>query len=400
MTVEQLCTVSIKPCPICGSKQLKVFFEMADIPVHCNLLWQSREEARNCPRGDIKLAFCPVCSFITNLAFDPFLLEYSEQYENSLFYSSRFQEYASLQAARLIERYDLKNKDIIEIGCGKGDFLLLLCKLGNNRGVGFDPTYVEQQKHIEVMDRVNFIRDFYSERYKDYQANLIVCRHVLEHIPNPKEFLIKLLRTIIDRTNTYVFFEVPNALNIFHKLSVWDIIYEHCSYFTPISLALTFSSCGFHVCELTEDYDGQFICIDAIPEDQNMINFKHEQKSEVDRIANYIRSYAANYRTKVMACRNTLKQQLGREKSAVIWGAGSKGVTFLNTLKDLQIEYAVDINPRKQEMYIPGTGQKIVPPEFLQDYQPNVVIVMNPIYDKEIRETTKRLGITTNFIYV
>ena len=84
----------------------------------------------------------------------------------------------------------------------------------------------------------------------------------------------------------------------------------------------------------------------------------------------------------------------------VVWGGGAKGVTFLNTLKTQdQIEYVVDINPRKQGRYVPGTGQQIVPPEFLRDYQPDVVIVMNPIYKSEIEQIIKGLGLTAKFLY-
>lgn len=75
-------------------------------------------------------------------------------------------------------------------------------------------------------------------------------------------------------------------------------------------------------------------------------------------------------------------------------------MTFLNTLKTQdQIEYVVDINPRKRGRYVPGTGQQIVPPEFLRDYQPDVVIVMNPIYKSEIQQLIKSLGLTAKFLY-
>ena len=68
-----------------------------------------------------------------------------------------------------------------------------------------------------------------------------------------------------------------------------------------------------------------------------------------------------------------------------MWGAGSKGVTFLNMIDSrYQIEYVIDINPRKHGKYIPGTGQKIVSPEFLREYIPDIVIVMNLIYENEI----------------
>lgn len=391
---------SEKYCSVCGSEQLIDFFEILDVPVYCNLLWSSQDAAQHCPKGDVKLAFCPVCGFITNIAFELTLLEYTQSYENSLFFSPRFQDYARSQAARLVERYDLHNKDIIEIGCGTGDFLLLLCELGNNHGVGFDPTYVEQEKHRKARDRVKFIQDFYSERYSKYQADFIICRHVLEHIPNPKGFLNTIRRAIGNRLNTYVFFEVPNALNIFQNLFVWDIIYEHCSYFTPISLWKIFSSCGFHIYELTEEYEEQFLCIEALPGNQGISLFDYEQHEEVNRIARHISSFDAKYRSLIEVCRHKLEQIKEKGQRVVVWGSGSKGVSFLNTLKDFQIEYAVDINPRKQSMYIPVTGQRIMPPEFLRDYQPDVIIVMNPIYKNEIQELTNKLGLTTKFTYM
>ena len=399
MTVKHVNKLSENPCPICDSKQFIMFFEMLDVPVHCNILWPSRDAARNCPIGDIKLAFCPVCSFVTNLAFEPARLEYTQAYENPLHFSPLFRYYARSLAERLIERYDLHKKDIIEIGCGNGYFLTLLCEIGNNRGVGFDPTYVKRARaQSEAKNRVKFIQDFYSERHGNYQGDLIVCRQTLEHIQNPKDFLNILRQAIGNRLDTHIFFEVPNALQTFRKLFVWDIIYEHCSYFTPISLSLTFSSCGFRVCELAEGFEGQFLCIYALPSDQDVSDSDYEQPAEVNRIASDIATFAANYQSKVETWRHRLKEMESRGQRAVVWGAGSKGVTFLNKFKNSQVEYVVDINPHKQGMHIPGTGQQIVPPKFLQDYHPDVIIVMNPIYMREIQQLTERFGLDTEFM--
>jgi len=387
-------------CPVCGSKQLKVFFKLWNVPVHCNVLWPSQEAAQNCPRGDIRLAFCPICSFILNLDFEPGRLQYTQTYENPLDFSHRFQVYERSLARRLIKRYDLYRKNIIEIGCGKGHFLKLLCQLGNNSGVGFDPTYVEQEKQNEEgKDQVKFIQDFYSERYWNYQGDLIVCRQTLEHIENPQAFLNMLRRVIGNRLDAHVCFEVPNALQTFRKLFVWDIIYEHCSYFTPISLSLIFSLSGFRVCELTEEYEGQFLCIHAAPSNQGILNPDDMQRGEVNQTASDVTSFAATHQRKVEVWRRALKQVESGGQRAVVWGAGSKGVSFLNALKSSQVEYVVDINPNKQGKYVPGTGQQIVPPKFLHDYQPEVIIIMNPIYRFEIRNLTKKLGLAPKFVY-
>jgi FlaA1/EpsC-like NDP-sugar epimerase len=98
--------------------------------------------------------------------------------------------------------------------------------------------------------------------------------------------------------------------------------------------------------------------------------------------------------------RSSLERLTKGGRRIVVWGAGSKGVTFLNTLQDTNtIGYVVDINPQKQGRFVAGTGQQIVSPEFLQLYQPDVIIVMNVIYQKEIQEVTDKLGLSPKFSY-
>ncbi len=86
-------------------------------------------------------------------------------------------------------------------------------------------------------------------------------------------------------------------------------------------------------------------------------------------------------------------------KSVVIWGAGSKGVAFMTTLGlgDL-ITRAVDVNPFKQSMFLPGTGTPVVSPQSLVDDPPDAVIAMNSIYCDEIRAELDRLGIEASVI--
>jgi len=389
---------SAKFCPVCASPHVEVFFELPDVPVYCNHLWRSRETARHCPRGDVKLAFCRACSFVFNVAFDPTRLEYSQAYENSLHFSPLFQDYARALAARLVERHNLRDKDIIEIGCGKGDFLLLLCERGGNRGVGFDPSYAGPPEHHQANYRARFIQDFYSERYADYHSDFICCRHTLEHIQTPKALLDTLRRAIGNRLSTILFFEVPNALHIFRRLAIWDIIYEHCSYFTAISLRRAFSSCRFRVSSLAEEFAGQFLGIEALPA-AGETEPAEESPDEFKRLADEVASFATNFQNQVEQWRNKLEELRNRGQRLVVWGAGSKGVTFLNTLGiQEEIAYVVDINPRKQGMYVAGTGQQIVAPEFLRSYQPEIVIVMNPIYKNEIRQITNDLGLIPEFL--
>lgn len=381
-------------CSVCKSTDIDVILEILHVPVHCNLLWPTREKAIQAPRGDIQLGFCQNCSHIFNISFKPELMDYTQAYENSLHFSPHFQKYAKTLATSLIERYELHGKDIIDIGCGKGDFLKLLCKLGHNRGIGFDPTYVPgQNDNIATEAQIKFIHDFYSERYTDHKADFICCRHVLEHIQPPYDFLNSLRNSIGKRLNTVVFFEVPNVLFTLRDLGIWDLIYEHCSYFSPSSLSFLFNSCGFKICNIRETYEGQYLCIEALPT-KNFGTSKHDLGDDINDLASEIAIFADKYRNKIKAWRHNLNKMEQTGKRIVVWGGGSKGVTFLNILETQeQIEYVVDINPRKQGKYIAGTGQQIVPSEFLRDYKPDVIIVMNPIYQGEIQQITKKIGL-------
>ena len=80
-------------------------------------------------------------------------------------------------------------------------------------------------------------------------------------------------------------------------------------------------------------------------------------------------------------------------KKVVIWGAGSKTVSYITTLGvEKKIQYTIDINPYKQETFLAGTGHRIVSPEVIKDNKPDVVIIMNPIYYDEIKTELEKRG--------
>lgn len=391
---------TVHRCTVCGEDQARTFVHVPNVPVLCNVLWSTQEAAQGVRRVDVDLAFCTNCGHIFNPAFDLGLMDYTQVYENSLHYSARFQEYADSLAQELVDRHDLHDKDIIEIGSGKGDFLEMLCELGDNRGVGYDPSYIPGETERSKTEQITFVQDFYSEDYADQVADFICCRHTLEHIPDPRSFLQMLRRTIGDRSDITVFFEVPNALFTLQDLAIWDIIYEHCSYFTGYSLAYLFAEAGFQVTDVRPTFGGQFLTIEAVPADGDT-RAELTEWNDPAAIAGDVESFAQRYRAKVAEENALLEQMQAGDQRAVIWGAGSKGITFLNVLDPGdRVTCAVDINPRKQGMFITGAGQPIVGPQALQEAQPDVVIVMNPIYMDEIRATVAEMGVDAEFVTV
>ena len=99
--------------------------------------------------------------------------------------------------------------------------------------------------------------------------------------------------------------------------------------------------------------------------------------------------------------RERLASNHKRGLRTAIWGSGSKAVSFLTTLGiGEEVGYVTDINPYRHNMYMPGTGHKIVPPAELQDYKPDVVIIMNPVYVDEINADLKKMGLSPELIAV
>jgi hypothetical protein len=379
-------------CPVCSTNHYQIFHELVNIPAHIGILWNSRSEALNCPKGNIKLAFCHDCGLIWNLEFDEQLMLYSGPYDNSLHFSPTYQDYAKSVANQLIKKYRIFDKTIIEIGSGRGDFLSLLCHEGNNTGIGFDPSFDGNP----IDDRITLIKDYYTEKYINYKGDLVCSRYVLEHISKPMDFM-KLVRGVIGQNNkTILFFEVPNVSLILKNLSVWDIIYEHCSYFGLTSLENVFNRAEFDSLAVYETYENQFVCIEASPTNgtgSSLIeDFKYLQE-----LSTYVNRFSHYYTDIILEWKDKFNKFKVDGKSTVIWGAGAKGVSFLNMLdlKD-EIQYVVDINPRKKRHFIPGTGHEIVSPDELSQYKPDNIIIMNPIYKNEIEEKLSELKLTSN----
>jgi methyltransferase family protein/C-methyltransferase-like protein len=380
-------------CPNCGTPNMEFFYKVDYVPVHSVLLMPTKDEAINYTKGNIHLYLCKKCGFISNMAFESAKQEYSSRYEETQGFSPTFNKFHKALAARLIEKHNLRGKKIIEIGCGKGDFITMLCEQGNNTGYGFDPAYIEERNTSKSKDKIKFITDLYSEKYTDYHGDFVCCKMTLEHIHSTFDFVKTVRKSIGDRFDTMVFFQIPNGKWVFEGLGFWDIYYEHCSYFSTGSLNTLFSMCGFDVLEVSTEYDDQYLAIEAMPS-KNPIGKSIDALNDSAHMVKLVEEFTSSIKKRLDNWNAQLNAWMSNNQKVVLWGGGSKGVAFLTTLNITdQIKYAVDINPYKQGTFLAGTGQEIVSPEFLKDYNPDVVIIMNPIYTKEISEDLNKMGL-------
>jgi hypothetical protein len=190
-----------------------------------------------------------------------------------------------------------------------------------------------------------------------------------------------------------VLFQVPDVTRILQNCAFEDIYYEHCSYFSTGSLARLFRNCGFEVLNLETGYDSQYVMIDARP-----ANGRHpvmlSEEEDLNRLKSLVGVFPGKFQKKISEWRKRIDNFSNRGRRVVVWGSGSKGVTFLTTLGiNNVVEYVVDINPFRQGCYMAGTGHRIIAPDFLKKYRPDVVVAMNAIYIDEIKRDLNKLSL-------
>jgi SAM-dependent methyltransferase len=381
-------------CPNCGNQSMDAFYRLPSVPAYSVQLLVSREDALNCARGELCLAHCNHCGFICNTAFEDVANPYSTGYEATQTYSPTFDGFARRLAADLVTRHHLHGKTILEIGCGMGEFLALLCELGENRGIGFDPAYLEGRISSPALERIEFRKESFSDEHTGIEADAVVCKMTLEHIPRVRDFLKMVRRALGPKSDPLVFFQVPDVTHILEERAFWDLYYEHCSYFSPKSLDYLFSSCSFDVLNVRTDYADQYLLIEAKPA---CAQPKPGPKAgPIGPLRRQVTSFVSDIGEHIVAWKCLLCEEARAGRRTALWGGGSKAVAFLTTLDVTdQIGCVVDINPHKHGTYVAGTGQEIVSPEHLKKYRPDTVIIMNPVYRAEISSLLTSIGLAT-----
>jgi SAM-dependent methyltransferase/Zn ribbon nucleic-acid-binding protein len=386
-------------CPACGNGKVTPFYRVDGVPTNSCLLFETEEEARAWPRGRIVLGFCATCGFIYNMAFEAISTEYSGRYEETQGFSPTFSRFHRDLASRFLERYGLQGKRVLEIGCGKGEFLLLLAELGKVIGIGVDPS--ARQDRIEnspYADWVTLYPEYYGQAHGGIKADAVVCKMTLEHIPDVAEFVSRLRRNLSDSAPVPVFFQIPEAERILTDVAFEDVYYEHCSYFSKNSLTRMFKSCGFEVLSLGTEYGGQYLTIEAVPAPRRADTGPYTEQ-DLERLAELIASFSERVEKLKESWRDRVRKVRHQGKRVVLWGSGSKAVSFLTSLGlDDEVSAAVDINPYRRGHYMPTTAHRIIAPEELSAIDPGLVIAMNRMYTNEIINTVRGLGISAEVV--
>ena len=232
-------------CHGCGHSKCSAEYRIARQPVVLNYRFPTAAAATRVRRKDLRLLQCQRCGLVFNAAFDPALIPYDSKYENRQCFSPAFQQHLTLLADDLIRRHQLNGSSLLEVGCGKGDFLRLLCARAHAQGVGYDTSY--EGVTGRMREGAKFFRRYVTADDIDQPHDAIICRHVVEHIGEIGIFLRELHDIAAACGDPVVVIETPSFEWIAKHRCFWDLFYEHCNYFTLPCLAHLCERAGFTV---------------------------------------------------------------------------------------------------------------------------------------------------------
>ena len=346
------------------------------------MTYDSYKESRSCLSGDVNLVCCPICGLTFNSSFDKNLISYDMSYDNLRSLSQVYTDHLS-QIANICSEWISQDDIVLEIGCGKGDFLKKLNDSTGCKGFGYDKSYEGKKNYNK---KVVFFDNYFNPEKTQMNYNAIILRHVLEHVSDPYEFLLKMLNKKIIKHGTHLMIEVPDIEWIIKNKTFFDITYEHCNYFSKNSLSHLVKRLGWHIENLQNVYGGQYLLLNASYNGHPSKNF--DNKSNQILLSNF---------KKFEDAKKKFYEAIKTAESVCIWGASGKGVLVLSEFSDellKKIKFVVDINPIKQGKYLPLSGKLVVSPDALKTHKGQlVVIAMNEIYQEEINNTLSSMDV-------
>jgi SAM-dependent methyltransferase len=342
-----------------------VFYPNVKVPVLQNRVFDSEKSAIDSDFGYLQIEQNAETGHFENSLFDTKKMVYDQNYDNEQSNSKVFEAHLNT-VCDILKRY-ITDKKVIEIGCGKGHFFRKLSSLGTEV-FGCDPTYQGDDPRI--------VKELFSEDL-GMQGDVIILRHVLEHIQDPVAFIRSIAASNGHKGIIYI--EVPDLNWIIQNQVYFDFFYEHVNYFRPEDFKLIFNT----IYEQGVFFNGQYQYIVA---DLSSINVPPYNFEKVDQQLN------VSFR-KLDEISALLKHA---DKPIYIWGGASKGVisSMHLLMRGFNITALVDINPKKQNRFAALTGLKIISPETFKQQAGNaILLITNPNYEAEIRNELKGMDI-------
>ncbi|WP_412542032.1 class I SAM-dependent methyltransferase [Longispora sp. K20-0274] len=355
-------------CEACGAVDPRPCADLGSFPATCGMTWP--EPPTDPALGRMDLWSCPSCAHVLNVDFREDVRATDGLFDNSMLSSASYRAHVAGVADRVLGAATPTRT--LELGCGEGELLELLP--GERTG---------WSRHVpETVTRDGYTLNAGSWAPAPGETyDLVVARHVLEHVADPLG-LLEQLRSVTDGRG---YLEVPDAGYDLGQAG-WDVIYPHAHYFHAGSLVAMCERAGFTVTNHGLTFHDQYLFVEVSTEPGPRVPVDNEPQ----------RAVVANFGDRFKALIEHWQGVVKAHRRPALWGAGARGLTFLATVDPGHAMTVVDLNQGKHGRYL-ATGHRVDPPTSLPR-DTDVVIITNPAYQEEIERSVAELGITAEVL--
>lgn len=310
---------------------------------------------------DLDVYQCVSCGLV-QISNEP--VSYYKEVIRAAAFSEEMKAFRRKQFGEFVRNHALQGKKLIEIGCGRGEYLALLQEAGVD---AYGLEYADQSVRDCICQGLRVSHGFVdSPDYELAQApfDAFAVLNFLEHWPDPNASLSGIAHNLSDEAIGLV--EVPNFDMILKKNLFTEFIIDHILYFTRETLETLLRLNGFEVIEFTEVWHGYIISA-------------------------VVRKRASCDVSAFDGSRQRLKMEIDNfvcqhgDRGVAIWGAGHQSLAAIALLGlSREIKYVVDSAPFKQNKFTPASHIPIFSPDRLKIDLVGAIIIMAASYSDEV----------------
>ncbi len=353
--------MAINKCRVCGHGFFKEpLLRYENMPKAAQFL-PDAESIKTDKGVDLEVVQCSGCGLV-QLSNAP--VPYYKEVIRAAAFSEEMKEFRMKQFNNFVQEFAIKGNKVIEIGCGKGEYLSIMQQTG---AAAYGIEHCQDSVDYCIEDGLKVAKQFIHKRNDvlygaPFDAFFIM--NFLEHLPDPNVILAGIYNNLTNEAVGIV--EVPNCDLILKKTLFSEFINDHLFYFTKDTLCTTLKLNGFDIVDCEEHWYDHIIC--AVVKKRNKFDISHFHNYQV-QLKNEIEKYISHF----------------KDKKVAIWGAGHQALAVIALTNIAEkIKYVLDSATFKQGKYTPATHLPIVPPDTLNTDPVDAVIVMAASYSHEV----------------
>jgi len=332
---------------------------MIEVPGNVSRLFKTSQEAMSQPTARVDLTEDAIGGHIFNRLYDPTLTLHDLNYCTS----DQFHLSESLKVFEILQDFvqSLKEVQIIDIGCGQGEFVDELRARGL-QAIGYDPVLRRKADYLfpKYFDKYEFSRHSNSKV-------IYTMRCVLPHIENPWRFLDQILDSQSTTAEKFAYIEYQQTEWIVEN-GIWQqISHDHVNLFTYSDFKKRYKVVQ----------TGEF----ANSEWRWLLVSKPSESEQTQVVSDLTILQIEN----LFAKRAKDLEKISKlDRPLAIYGAAGKGAmlahaisTLANPPKDL---VAVDQDSNRKYLFLECSGVQVQPFSFLTEpaQRDRAIIVANP----------------------